>query len=218
MSNGATDDVSVGRTRWRRVLRVALGVSVLLVAYYVVNLAQVVHTARGDEAGEGGFDAIVVLGAAQYDGRPSPQLAARLDHAIELWIDEVAPVVMVTGGKLLGDRFTEAQASQSYLIDHGVPEQAIRSEDQGATTHESLAAAAEILAAEGLHRVLLVTDPYHALRSKLTAGEAGLDAHVSPTPTSVVGGWTSGRRQILEAGGVAVGRIIGFGRLSGLTG
>lgn len=199
-------------------MRVVLGLSVLLVAYYLVNLAQVVHAARSDEAGEGGFDAIVVLGAAQYDGEPSPQLAARLDHAIELWIDEVAPVVMVTGGKLPKDRFTEAQASESYLIEHGVPEPAIRSEDQGATTHESLEAAAEILAAEGLHRVLLVTDPYHALRSKLTAGEAGLDAHVSPTPTSVVSGWTSGRRQILEAGGVAVGRIIGFGRLSGLTG
>lgn len=218
MSNGTTDDVSVGRTRWRRVLRVALGVGGLVMVYYLVSLAQVVHTARGDEAGEGGFDAIVVLGAAQYDGRPSPQLAARLDHAVELWIDEVAPVVMVTGGKLPGDRFTEAQASESYLIDHGVPEQAIRSEGRGATTHQSLEAAAEILAAEGLHRVLLVTDPYHALRSKLTAGEAGLDAHVSPTPTSVVGGWTSGRRQVLEAGGVAVGRIIGFGRLSGLTG
>ncbi len=216
------------RRRW---IQVVLGVAALLVVYYLVSLIQVVLAARSDDADNvGSVDAIVVLGAAQYDGRPSPQLAARLDHVIVLWsklglemgsdLGSQGPAthVMVTGGKQPGDRFTEAEASRRYLVEHGVPDEVILSEDSGSTTYESLDAAADVLKAAGLDRVLLVTDPYHALRTKLTADEVGLDAHVSPTPTSVVGRWTSARRQVFEAAGVAIGRVIGFGRLSGLTG
>jgi uncharacterized SAM-binding protein YcdF (DUF218 family) len=212
------------RRRWTQVV---LGVAALLVVYYLVSLIQVVAAARSDDADNvGSVDAIVVLGAAQYDGRPSPQLAARLDHVVDLWLEMgadlgsegLATYVMVTGGKLPGDRFTEAEASRRYLVEHGVPAEVILSEDSGSTTYESLDAAADVLKAAGLDRVLLVTDPYHALRTKLTADEVGLDAHVSPTPTSVVGRWTSARRQVFEAAGVAIGRVIGFGRLSGLTG
>ena len=140
-----------------------------------------------------------MLGAAQYDGRPSPQLAARLDHALDLWNDGIAPVVVVTGGNQPGDRFTEAEASANYLVDHGVPETAIMREDQGSTTYESLDAAAQQLSAAGLDEVVLVTDPYHSLRSRLIAEEVGLDASLSPTPTSVVTGWGSFRRE--SAGG-----------------
>ncbi len=200
-------------------MQVALGTAALLVVYYLVSLIQVVVAAHSDDADNvGTVDAIVVLGAAQYDGRPSPQLAARLDHVVDLWSEGIATHVMVTGGKQPGDRFSEAEASQRYLVEHGVPADVILSEDAGSTTHESLKAAAEILLDTGLPRVLLVTDPYHALRTKLTANAVGLDAHASPTPTSVVGRWTSARRQVFEAAGVAIGRVIGFGRLSGLTG
>jgi uncharacterized SAM-binding protein YcdF (DUF218 family) len=194
-------------------LVVAVG---LLGAYFLVTLFQVWSTGRSDQARP--VDAIVVLGAAQYDGRPSPQLSARLDEVVRLWPEGYAPIVVVTGGSRPGDRFTEAEASARYLIDQGVPESAIVYENQGRTTFESLEAVAGILAERGAGTVLLVTDPFHSLRSRLIAGEVGLEAYVAPTSTSVVHGarsvWLHGR----EAGGIALGRIIGFERLSGLTG
>jgi len=202
---------------WKKWLLVcAAGVLALVFLYYVVTLIQVVRAGRQTEPAPA--EAIVVLGAAQYDGRPSPQLAARLDHALELYSEGVAPVVMVTGGNQPGDRFTEAEASAEYLVERGVPETAIMREDEGRTTYESLDAAADQLLETGLDDVVLVTDPYHSLRSRLIAEEVGLDADLSPTPTSVVTGWSSFRRELAEAGGVAVGRVIGFDRLSDLTG
>ena len=202
---------------WKKWLLVGIaGVVGLCVLYYAVTLLQVVRAGRQHDPDPA--EAIVVLGAAQYDGRPSPQLAARLDHALELYDEGVAPVVMVTGGNQPGDRFTEAEASANYLEDRGVPESAIMREDAGHTTYESLDAAAEQLLDAGLDQVVVVTDPYHSLRSRLIADEVGLHAALSPTPTSVVTGWSSFRRELAEAGGVAVGRIIGFDRLSDLTG
>ena len=107
------------------------------------------------------------MGAAQYDGEPSPQLAARLDHVAELWPRGLAPLVVVTGGNRPGDRFTEAEASAAYLVERGVPEAAILREDQGTTSYESLRGVADVLGERGLDDVLIVTDPYHALRSRL---------------------------------------------------
>ncbi len=203
---------------WRQVswVRVIAAVAVVLVLYYAVTLVQVVRTGRSDEAGPA--DAIVVLGAAQYDGRPSPQLAARLDHAADLWAEGYAPSVVATGGNLPGDRFTEAEASAGYLLDRGVPESAIIAVGVGSTTFESLDAVAVALLDRGVDEVILVTDPYHAYRSELIAEEVGLAARVSPTPSSVVTGWTSVRRHVFEAAGIAVGRLVGFDRLSDLTG
>jgi uncharacterized SAM-binding protein YcdF (DUF218 family) len=199
-------------SRWR-----ALGlVGAALAIYYLVNLLLVVQAGRTDEAAP--VDAIVVLGAAQYDGRPSPQLAARLDHVVELWEQGLADRVMVTGGNQPGDRFTEASASRDYLVERGVPESAILAEDAGMNTYDSLAAAAEVLQAEGLERVLLVTDPFHAARTELIADEVGLDARSSPTRTSVVRGWESAKSHLKEAAGVSLGRIIGFRRLTSFTG
>jgi uncharacterized SAM-binding protein YcdF (DUF218 family) len=174
------------------------------------------ETGRSDQVRQA--DAIVVMGAAQYDGRPSAQLAARLDHVVTLWEQDVAGVVVVTGGKQPGDRFTEAEASAAYLAERGVPEAAMVLESQGRTTYESLNAASELLAARGLSSVVVVTDPYHSLRTKLIAEEVGLIAYVSPTPTSVVDGGVEFGRELKEAGGVALGRLIGFGRLSDITG
>src|SRR4051812_42740537 len=130
------------RRRWPR--RVGLSVLVLLfssIAYYGVTLYQVRSVAASDQTRP--VDAIVVMGAAQYDGRPSPQLAARLDHVLELWQQGLAPQVFVTGGKQPADRFTEAQSSARYLEDRGVPESAILREDQGRNSWESLSAVAD---------------------------------------------------------------------------
>ena len=200
----------------RRVLIVFASGFGLLVAYYGFCLYQVWHSARSDEARAA--DAIVVLGAAQYDGRPSPVLAARLDHALALWRDGYAPQVVVTGGKRPGDRFTEATASADYLIARGVPDSAILREVQGHTTWESLEATARILRNRGLKHVLVVSDPYHSLRARETARELGLDAHASPTRTSPVHGWGEWKRMFREAGGVGLARFIGYRRLLRLSG
>jgi uncharacterized SAM-binding protein YcdF (DUF218 family) len=211
------DRMSSDGWSWRRRVVVGLLVVVALAfLYYLINLFQVMEAGRSNTPESA--DVIVVLGAAQYDGRPSPQLAARLDHALDLWNAGIADQVMVTGGNRPGDRYTEAEASRAYLVERGVPNDIILSEGEGTTTYESLEAAAGLLALAGLDRVVLVTDPYHSLRTRLIADELGLDASVSPTPTSVVTGFGRFRRELVEAGGVAVGRIIGFDRLSGITG
>ncbi|MGH9133857.1 MAG: YdcF family protein [Ilumatobacteraceae bacterium] len=204
------------RTPLGIVIRVAIALVALGLVYYVITLYQVWSTGRRDEARP--VDAIVVLGAAQYDGRPSPQLAARLDHVLRLWPQGLAPIVVVTGGKQPDDRFTEAEASARYLVERGVPDDAIVFENAGRSTYESLEGVAETLRSRGLESVLLVTDPFHALRTRLTAEELGLDAFVSPTETSVVAGGTSFGKHLKEAAGVSLGRVIGFDRLRGLTG
>ncbi len=197
---------------WNRVI---VGVLAVVLGYYLVSLMQVVQAGR--DHGSEPADAIVVLGAAQYDGRPSPQLAARLDHVLTLWEDGVAPLVVVTGGKQPADRFTEADASRRYLVDRGLPGAAIVAESEGRNTYDSLESVARILVGRGVERVVLVTDPYHAKRSELIAGDVGLTADASTTPTSVVQGWSDARRHLEEAAGVALGRLVGFERLSGLT-
>ena len=206
--------VRIGR-RGRWVRAAAATTVVVLVVYVVATFLQVVQTGRSHGAEPA--DAIVVMGAAQYDGRPSPQLAARLDHVVELWEAGVAPTVVVTGGNLPGDRFTEAQASARYLVERGVPESAIIEIGEGSTTLESVEAAAPLLVERAIRSVALVTDPYHSLRSRLIAEGVGFDVDVAATDTSVVTGWAAFRRNVSEAGGVAIGRIIGFDRLSELT-
>jgi uncharacterized SAM-binding protein YcdF (DUF218 family) len=200
----------------RVVATVVVALLVLVGIYYVVTLAQVLHT--GGSHGADDADAIIVMGAAQYDGRPSPQLAARLDHVVTLWDEGVAPLVVVTGGNIPGDRFTEAEASARYLVERGVPASAIVEVGEGSNTLESVEAAARIMDAHGIEGVALVTDPYHALRSRLIVEDAGFDVDVAATPSSVVTGWSSFERSVKEAAGVALGRIIGFDRLTSLTG
>ncbi len=195
----------------RTALRVALVAAGLLAAYLLVTFVQVWRAARHDGARPS--DAIVVLGAAQYDGRPSPVLAARLDHALDLYEEGIAPVIVVTGGRQEGDRFTEATAAATYLHEHGVPDDVILRETTGRSSWESLAAAARFLAARDLTRVVLVSDPYHAARIDAIASEVGLDATVSPTRTSPITGAAEWRRFAAETVRVAAGRVFGFGRL-----
>ena len=202
-----------GRRRW---LFVALALVGLLVVYYGINLIQVWRVGNSDQARA--VDAIVVMGAAQYDGRPSPQLQARLDHVVELWERGLAPVVVVTGGNQPGDRFTEAGASATYLADHGVAPDAIVEENRGHSSWESLHTVAPVLHERGIATLLLVSDPYHSLRIRLMAEELGFTAFVSPTRTSPVRGSTAFGKEIKEAAGISVGRVIGFDRLLGITG
>jgi uncharacterized SAM-binding protein YcdF (DUF218 family) len=154
-----------------------------------------------------------VLGAAEYDGRPSPVLAARLDHAILLYEKGIAPVIVVTGGKEPGDRFTEAGASAVYLHKHAIPDRAILRETTGRTSWESLEAAARFLEDGGMKRVVLVSDPYHSARIKAIAHEVGLDAVTSPTRTSPIKGTSAFKRMLGETLRVAAGRLFGYGRL-----
>jgi uncharacterized SAM-binding protein YcdF (DUF218 family) len=129
-------------------------------------------------------DAIVVLGAAQYDGRPSPVFQARLDHAIQLYHDGIARVLVVTGGKLPGDRTTEAAAAKAYALAHGVPAEAILVEDRSRTTLESLRAVGRMLREQQLTTVVFVSDRTHMLRVLRIATDVGIDGHGSPTATS----------------------------------
>jgi uncharacterized SAM-binding protein YcdF (DUF218 family) len=181
-------------------------VGALLVAYVGVTFVQVWMASRRD--GDRSAEAIVVLGAAQYDCRPSPVLQERLDHALEMYEAGTAKTIVVTGGRQEGDRCTEATASAEYLLAAGVPDADVLREVRGTNSWESLAAAARILRDEGMTQVVLVTDGYHALRVQAIADELGLDASVSPS-----GNGGSVRDYVEETAAVAVGRIIGFRRL-----
>lgn len=126
-------------------------------------------------------DVIVVLGAAQFDGRPSSILTARLDHARKLYEARVAPRVITVGGKREGDRFTEAAAGERWLGPRGVPATNVVVVGTGTNTLDSLRAVAERMEIEGWKTAVLVTDPWHALRARKIAQDEGIDAVTSPT-------------------------------------
>lgn len=192
-------------------VRVALAGFAIVFVYLSVVFVQVYMAARRDDARPA--DAIIVLGAAQFDGRPSKILAARLDHAIDLYRRKIAPIVVVTGGKQPGDRFTEASAGAEYLHEHDVPDSAILRETTGRSSWQSLAAAARFLKERNLRSVVLVSDPYHSARIEDVAHDVGLKAATSPTRTSPIKGAGEWRRFFTETIRVAAGRIFGYGRL-----
>ena len=197
---------------WKLVRRVMLVVGLLFVGYYLVTLFQVWRAAEDDDRSH--TQAIIVLGAAQFDGHPTDVFKARLDHAFELWKGGVAPKIVVTGGGQPGDRFTEAGAGAAYLHELGVPDAAIERETTSRSSWESLTASARFLLDEGTTRVTLVSDPFHMLRLRLIAEELGFDATTSPTRTSPITGTAEWGRFASEALRVAVGRIFGFGALA----
>jgi uncharacterized SAM-binding protein YcdF (DUF218 family) len=139
---------------------------------------------QGDRDERRQADAIVVLGAAQYDGRPSPVFRARLDHAVALHLAGVAPLLVVTGGKQEGDRTTEAAAARAFAIDEGVDPDDILVEDAGRTTLESLTTVGQLLRERGLTTAVLVSDRAHMLRVLRIARDQGLTPYGSPTRTS----------------------------------
>lgn len=209
---GAEEARRARPVNWARILRWGLAAAVVVpVLYFGVTFVQVWWTARHDGARPA--QALIVLGAAQYDGRPSPVLRARLDHAADLWHRQIAPVVVVTGGKEQGDRFTESQAGANYLHTKGIPDDAILREATGRTSWQSLAASARFLRQRGIRDVVLVSDPFHAARIRGIAGELGLDAATSPTRTSPIKGLSELRHMVTETAQVGIARVIGFRRL-----
>jgi uncharacterized SAM-binding protein YcdF (DUF218 family) len=199
----------------RRVIQ-SFGVSIAVgLIYFLVSLLQVWDMGRSDDRQP--VDAIVVLGAAQYDGRPSPQLQARLDHALILWNLNLASYIVVTGGKQVGDRFTEAAAARKFFESKGVASDLIFEENSGKTTYASLLAVSQVASEQKITKVVIVSDPFHQLRAKLIAQEVGLDANSSPTRSSVIRGRDAFEHNLQEAVGVAVGRIVGFRRVDSWT-
>lgn len=165
--------------RWiRRLLTAVLLVAVLGFGYVA---ARVWWVGRQDAAPRS--DVIVVLGASQYDGRPSPVFKARLDHALALYRRDVAPRVVTVGYKQPGDRFTEADAGADYLAGQGVPRRALVVVPQGTDTLGSLRAVDGVISTRGWSSVVLVTDPWHVLRARAMARDLGLSAQASPVRT-----------------------------------
>lgn len=168
----------------RDLVRLALAAAVglgLVTLYATYRIWE--QGARDDRRPAG---AIVVLGAAQYDGHPSPIYRARLDHAIRLWQEGWAPILVLTGGKQPGDRTTEAAVGRAYAIARGVDPERILFEDEGRTTLESLRAVARLLRANGIGDAIFVSDPTHMLRVLRIARDEGIVAWGSPTPFSPI--------------------------------
>jgi uncharacterized SAM-binding protein YcdF (DUF218 family) len=160
----------------------ALGLAgALVVGSTVLRIWQV---ARQDE--RPASDAIVVLGSAQYDGRPSDVLRARLEHALALFRSGVAPRLVTVGGGRPGDRFTEAGSGRTWLLDHGVPADRVVAVEQGEDTLASMQALGAEFGRRGWHTAVLVTDPWHALRSERMAQDSGVAAVASPTRSGPV--------------------------------
>ena len=162
-----------------RLVAVATLAAMLVTAFATFRIWE-----QGDRDERRPADAIVVLGAAQYDGRPSPVLEARLAHAIELYEAGVAPIVIVTGGKAAGDRTTEAAAARAYAVAAGVPEAAILAEDRGRTTAESLENVRDLFREHDLTSAVFVSDRTHMLRVLRIATDEGLAAWGSPAADS----------------------------------
>ncbi|HLU26420.1 MAG TPA: YdcF family protein [Longimicrobiales bacterium] len=131
-------------------------------------------------------DVILVLGAAQYNGRPSPVLRARLDHALELYRQGYAERILVTGGVGVGDTLSEGEVARRYAVQHGVPDSVILVENEGLTSAESVNAAAELMRARGLRTALVVSDPFHMLRLEVLARRAGITPFRAPAPSTPI--------------------------------
>ena len=163
----------------RLIWKIAIVVVLAVLAWPGWLAYQIWHQSRQDELHSA--EAIVVLGAAQYDGEPSPVFQARLDQAAYLFNEDLSNTVIVTGGKQEGDRYTEAEAGEQYLATQGVPVENVLGETEGRTTFESMSAVAEMAEEQGIDSVLLVSDPMHSERIKRMADDLGFEeTYTSP--------------------------------------
>ena len=209
----AGSSAPTGSSRPAMVRRLLALLLVLAVGYGSITFIQVWWASRADPNAAVDASAAVVLGAAQYNGIPSPVLRGRLDHAAELYLRDQVDIIVVTGGGQLADTTTEAKAAYDYLRSTiGIADERIRLEVDGTSTFEQLAAVARFLESEGITDVVLVTDPYHARRAQLVAREVGLEASVSVTTAGAPFG-----RLVRETAAVAAGQIISFRRLEQLV-
>ena len=166
------------------ITRLTRTIAALIVLGWVMSLVAVMLWEHRDDARPA--SAIVVLGAAQYDGRPSPVLKARLDHALDLWDRRLAPHLVFTGGMGDGDTTSEAAVGRRYAVRHGVPDSAILMETRGRTTSESMQRVAAVMHGQQKRDVILVSDPFHMLRLTILAHRFGLVPYSSPTRTSPI--------------------------------
>jgi uncharacterized SAM-binding protein YcdF (DUF218 family) len=164
--------------------RLVCVVAILCVAVWASFVVAIIDAGRRDEAGRA--DAIVVLGAAQYEGRPSPVLKARLDHAASLWNRGLAPRMIVTGGRGVGDTTSEAAVGMRYLVQRGIPADSIWMDTEGLTTSESMVAVRQLLGARSYPSVLIVSDPFHMLRLAILSRRLHMIPRLSPTRTSPI--------------------------------
>jgi len=179
MNEGAANQQARPRW-WLRLLVLAVAAAVF---FLTVTAVQVVHTASLQEIHPA--DAIVVFGAAEYSGRPSPVLRARLDRALELFHRSAAPVIITTGGAAADPSFSEGGVGRDYLMRHGVPERSLIAETQGRDTSQSAARVGVIMRANGLHSCIAVSDAYHVFRiRKLLEHEGIAPVYVAPRPDS----------------------------------
>ncbi|AOS65038.1 hypothetical protein TL08_21255 [Actinoalloteichus hymeniacidonis] len=160
---------------WRAVLGTIL-IGVLVVGG---TLVRVWYVARQDDRSQA--DVVVVLGAAQYNGKPSAVLEARLEHAVTLFESGVADHIMTVGGRQLGDNYTEAEASELWLVEHGIPTDRVIAVGEGVDTLGSFRATSRAISEQGWSTAVVVSDPWHSLRARTMAKDAGIDAWVSPT-------------------------------------
>lgn len=167
-----------------RPVRAALLLAIATAALYLLSFIAVLVISRIDQRAPA--DAIVVLGAAQYDGRPSPVYRARLDHAADLYSNRLADRIVVTGAIVSGDRMSEATAGQRYLVGLGVPADRIVVLAAGYSSAESMDAVAEWAEDDEVGRVILVSDPFHLARLRMEARRVRLDALTSPTGSSPI--------------------------------
>lgn len=163
------------RSSWRRIVLALVAVAASL---WLASAGLVLWFASTDRAAPA--EAIVVMGAAQYRGRPSPVLRSRLDHAVALYARGIAPRLVLTGGIAEGDVQSEAAVSRTYVMAQGVPDTALLQENEGRTTSESLRHVAQLLEARGLTRVVVVSDGFHLFRAWTAARHHGLRVRTSP--------------------------------------
>jgi uncharacterized SAM-binding protein YcdF (DUF218 family) len=164
--------------------RLIASIVLAIVALWAASMGAVLLFSWMDQARPA--ESIVVLGAAQYDGRPSPVLRARLDHGIDLWNHGMGKVLVLTGGRGAGDTTSEADVGRSYARKHGVPDTAILLENKGRTTRESMLGVAALLESRGIKTAILVSDPFHMLRLSIIGRRFGLIPYTSPTRTSPI--------------------------------
>ena len=169
--------------------------ALLLLALWALSLTAVHLWGRRDEARPA--DTIVVLGAAQYDGKPSPVLRARLDHAVTLYRRGLAPTMIMTGGKGPGDTVSEAAVGRRYAIRQGVPGDAIMVEGEGLTSLQSMQGVAKLMKGRGMQRALLVSDPFLMLRLNMLSRRVGISGFTSPTQQSPISRSRSQERRFL---------------------
>jgi uncharacterized SAM-binding protein YcdF (DUF218 family) len=200
--DGCAYNVDIRITHLKRIAGPAALVLVVFVLGYLISLTiRIGRQSRLDEARPA--DVIVVMGAAEYRGHPSPVLKLRLDHAVTLYERKLAPYIMTTGGPGGDPSFTEGGVGRSYLIDRGVPAESIIVEDEGESTAYSLSAASEILRRMGLHSCIIVSDGYHLFRVKRILQREGFAAYGSPREqgdTTIPKEWWQYFRQAIAYG------------------